>query len=281
MPGTSDSFRQRYGGWALIAGGSDGLGAALADGLARRGMNCLLVARRAGPLQATADTLRASYSVEVRTLTLDLAQLDAAAALEQAVAGLDLGMVVFNAGAEASGDKFVDAPYADWESVIHRNILFLTDALYRFARRFAAQRRGALLIVGSEASLGGGARGAMYTATKGYALNLGESLWAELEPLGVDVLTLLFRITDTPMLRSVLARKGIPIETVGAVPVDRLAEATIAALGRGPVLNFDETPADAGQLTSAAVRRERARAVSAALEGFYAPVETSDLSETR
>lgn len=273
MADTSISFGKRYGAWALIAGGSDGLGAAIADGLARRGMNCLLVARRAGPLEDTAAALRARYPVEVRVLTLDLAEADAAASLERAVAGIDLGMVVFNAGAEASGAKFIDAPYSDWTSVIQRNIGFLTDALYRFARKFAAQRRGALLIVGSEASLGGGARGAMYTATKGYALNLGESLWAELEPLGVDVLTLIFRIADTPMLRSVLARKGIPVEAVGAVPVADLAEATIDALGQGPVFNFDETSADAGLMTSAAVRRDRARGVSEALEGFYAVKE--------
>ena len=271
MADTGISFSKRYGAWALVAGGSDGLGAALADGLAGRGMNCLLVARRAGPLEETAAAIRAKYPVEVRVLSLDLAEADAAAALERAVAGIDLGMVVFNAGAEASGAKFIDAPYADWTSVIQRNIGFMTDALYRFARKFAAQRRGALLIVGSEASLGGGSRGAMYTATKGFALNLGESLWAELEPLGVDVLTLIFRIADTPMLRSVLARKGIPVEAVGAVPVADLAEATIAALGQGPVFNFDETPADAGQMTSAAVRRARARGVSDALEGFYAP----------
>lgn len=276
MADSSISFSERYGAWALIAGGSDGLGAALAEGLARRGMNCLLVARRAGPLEDTAAALRAKYPVEVRVLTLDLAEPDAAAALERATAGIDLGMVVFNAGAEASGAKFIDAPYADWASVLQRNILFLTDALFRFSRKFAGQRRGALLIVGSEASLGGGARGAMYTASKGFALNLGESLWAELESLGVDVLTLLFRIADTPMLRSVLARKGIPVEAVGAVPVADLAEATIAALGQGPVFNFDETGADAGQMTSAAVRRARARGVSEALEGFYAPVESDD-----
>lgn len=276
MADSNISFGRRYGAWALVAGGSDGLGAALADGLARRGMNCLLVARRAGPLEETAAALRAKYPVEVRVLTLDLTQPDAAASLERAVAAIDLGMVVFNAGAEASGAKFIGAPFADWESVLQRNVLFLTAALYRFARKFAAQGRGALLIIGSEASFGGGARGGMYTATKGFALNLGESLWAELEPLGVDVLTLLFRIADTPMLRSVLARKGIPVEAVGAVPVADLAEATIAALGQGPVFNFNETAADAGQMTSAAVRRARARGVSEALEGFYAPVEPGE-----
>ena len=262
------SFRARYGEWAVIAGGSDGLGAAFAHGLAARGLNCLLVARRQAALDTVAAALRRDHGVEARTLSLDLGADDAAGRLEEATADVDLGVVVFNAGAEATGAPFLDAPFAEWRTLIDRNILFLTQALYGFGRRMRTQARGGLIVVGSEAAFGGGARGAMYTASKGYALNLCESLWAELGPYGVDMLTLSFKIADTPTLRAVLARKGIPIELTGAVPPATLAQATIAALGNGPILNFDETdPAD--PLTSAAVRRARVEQVSAALEGFY------------
>ena len=261
-------FRARYGEWAVIAGGSDGLGAAFAHEIAARGMNCLLVARRQAPLDDVAAALRRDHGVEARTLSLDLGANDAARRLEEATATLDLGLIVFNAGAEATGAPFLDASFADWRTLIDRNILFLTEALYGFGNRMRTQGRGGLIVVGSEAAFGGGARGAMYTASKGYALNLCESLWAELRPQGVDVLTLLFKIADTPTLRTVLARKGIPIEATGAAPPAALAEATIAALGDGPILNFDETdPAD--PLTAAAVRRARVEQTSAALQGFY------------
>jgi uncharacterized protein len=263
-------YSERYGAWALIAGGSDGLGAALAHELAARGLNCLLVARRVAVLDALAADLRATHGVEVLTLPLDLSVPDAAAQLEAATATLDLGIVVFNAGAEASGRHFVDMPFVDWLPTLQRNIIGLTDALHRFATRFRAQGRGGIVIVGSEAAFGGAARGALYTASKGYSLNLGESLWAELAPYGVDVLTLLFRISDTPMLRSVLARKDIPVEATGATPPAEIARATIAALPHGPVLNFDEATSPTGaNLTSGAVRRENVRRVSAGMEGFY------------
>jgi uncharacterized protein len=39
-------FRDRYGPWALVAGASDGVGAADARALAERGVNVMLVARR-------------------------------------------------------------------------------------------------------------------------------------------------------------------------------------------------------------------------------------------
>ena len=270
IPEDGLAYSQRYGAWALVAGGSDGLGAAFAHDLAGRGMNCLLVARREAPLKALADILHQTYGVEARTLSLDLGQPDAASLLEEAAADLDLGIIVFNAGAEDSGALFADEPFSRWQSLLQRNIMALTEALHRFAIRFRAQGRGGIVIVGSEAAFGGGARGALYTATKGYALNLGESLWAELAQHGVDVLTLLFKISDTPTLRAVLARKGIPIEAVGATPPAALAQATLDALPHGPTLNFDEGRPDEPYISSAQ-RRARAVAVSAALEGFYAP----------
>jgi short-subunit dehydrogenase len=258
------------GRWALILGGSDGLGAAFADDLARRGMHCLLVARNANKLAATAQAITMRRGVNVQTLALDLGSPDAVDRLAVATTEIDLGLVVFNAGAEASGQLFADAPMMQWRTVIDRNIGFLTSALHHFSQRFVAERRGALLIVGSEAAFGGGARGALYTASKAYALNLGESLWAELKPLGVAVQTLLFKIADTPMLRTVLARKGIPIEVTGAVAPEILARATIDALFDGPVFNFDEEGAGEPS-TTAAGRRSRVNNVSAQLEGFYAP----------
>jgi len=269
MPIDETRFAADYGDWALIAGGSDGLGAAFAEEIARRGVNLILVARRPGPLDIVAADLRARHKVEVRTLPLDLGAPGAAACLEEETMGVRLGLVVFNAGAESSGALFHDAPYETWRQLIDRNILFLTDALYRFGARFRAEQRGGLVVVGSEAAFGGGARGAMYTASKGYALNLCESLWAELRPHGVHIQTLLFKIADTPTLRAVLERKGIPIDVTGAIAPEILARETIVALPEGPVFNFDEdSPED--PLTSARLRRARVLGVSEQLESFYA-----------
>ncbi|HEY9595794.1 MAG TPA: SDR family NAD(P)-dependent oxidoreductase, partial [Spirochaetia bacterium] len=50
-------FRIRYGSWAVVAGGSEGLGAAFAEQLAEAGMNLVLCARRAETLEKTAARL--------------------------------------------------------------------------------------------------------------------------------------------------------------------------------------------------------------------------------
>ena len=255
------------GKWALITGGSDGLGLAFAIELAQRGMNCLLVARRADRLANAAEGLRA-HGVEVRTLSLDLAAPDAVARIAAASADLALTLAVFNAGAEASGAEFLDLPYADWAATIQRNIAFLTEALHHFGNWLVNSGGGGLIIVGSEAAFGGVAKSGIYTATKGFALNLGETLWAELTPRGVDVVTLLFKIADTPTLRATLARRGIPVEATGASDPALLARGTIDALGAGPVYNPDETAPD-DPLTGHAARRERVLAKSELMKSFY------------
>lgn len=69
-----EAFRHRYGPWALIAGGSEGLGAAFAKD--DRGLNLFLVARRGEPLERTAARLRGAAGVEVRTLAADRGSAD-------------------------------------------------------------------------------------------------------------------------------------------------------------------------------------------------------------
>ena len=60
----SDStFRHRYGPWAVIAGGSDGIGFAFADQLAAKGLHLVLLARRENILNECADRLRTRYGV--------------------------------------------------------------------------------------------------------------------------------------------------------------------------------------------------------------------------
>lgn len=132
----SDMFRQRYGQWALIIGGSDGLGADFARDIARRGLNCVLVARRLPVLEALAAELMAETGMEVRTASIDIAQSDAVDRLASLVEDIDLGLVVFNAGADSSGSTFLGSPLSMWQDIVRRNVNMLTDGLYHFADRF-------------------------------------------------------------------------------------------------------------------------------------------------
>ena len=263
------AFIQRYGTWALITGGSDGLGEQFARHAASRGLNCLLVARIAGKLEALASKLREELGVEVRTRSLDLTADGAAAELKVAAGGLEIGLVIFNAGGDTAGTRFLESPIEDWRALMRRNVDLLTEACHHFGGAMVKRGRGGLLIVGSEAALGGQGKLSIYTATKGYAINFGESLWQELRPHGVHVLNAIIGATDTPHLRHALASRGLPLAAVTLANPDDVARFMVNGLARGPTLFYgaDETSADLPK--SSRRRRERVEELTKLLEQFY------------
>jgi short-subunit dehydrogenase len=87
-----------YGPWAVIAGGSEGVGAEFARQLAAAGLNLVLLARKPGPLEVTAESCR-GHGVEVRTIAVDLVDPDGADRLFQATADIEIGLLIYNAGA--------------------------------------------------------------------------------------------------------------------------------------------------------------------------------------
>src|SRR6478609_4480154 len=72
-PVTDRTYADSYGPWALIAGASVGIGAALSHEAAPRGLNVVLRARGKGQLDATAAEVAEQHGVEVRTIATDLA----------------------------------------------------------------------------------------------------------------------------------------------------------------------------------------------------------------
>ena len=91
------AFCAGYGEWAIVAGASEGLGAEYAKQLASRGLNLILIARRAELLQTLATKLSDQYHVEIRTIALDLSLPDTAGQIFETADGLEIGLLVYNA----------------------------------------------------------------------------------------------------------------------------------------------------------------------------------------
>src|SRR5512138_2429849 len=98
----------RYGRWALVAGASEGLGAAFSEELARRGMSVLMTARRPELLEKAAAGIRARTGAEVRTHALDLSEPGSLVKIGKAAEGLEIGILVCNAALAYTG-RFLDA----------------------------------------------------------------------------------------------------------------------------------------------------------------------------
>jgi short-subunit dehydrogenase len=225
-------FAQRYGRWAVIAGGSEGIGASFADRLAAQGLDLVLIARKPEPLERLADRLRATHGVQVRALSLDLAAADMAEQVAGATAGLEVGLLVYNAGASHVMEDFLDQPLEGPDASLHLirlNVLGPVALCHHFGRAMRERRRGGIVVCGALAP--SGARYvAAYGGAKGFSLNFTESLWAELRPYDVDVLQLLVGQTRTPAME----RMGVAFAEGIDMSSDAVADEALANLANGP-----------------------------------------------
>src|SRR6202034_4096950 len=117
----SVTFATKYGPWALVAGASDGVGAAFAAGLAERGVNVVLLARRQGVLDQVAAEIESRTSAQTRTLAVDLAAPNAASVVAATTSDLEIGFLVYCAGADPNYEPFLDNSVEAAEAMGHRN----------------------------------------------------------------------------------------------------------------------------------------------------------------
>lgn len=256
----SPDFLEKYGPWAVVIGASHGTGAESARQLAALGLNCALVARSEPSLLALKDELETHYKVEARVITADLSTEAGVSHVEESLQDLDLGLMVYNAGAPAYPSTFLNAPLATWKDLLNLGANALMSLTHSIGQKLRARGKGGILLMGSHAGLGGNKKFAMYTATKGFMLNFGESLWMELKDQGVDVLNFLIMVVDTPTLRKEMQRAGIEGcdgETIpGVYPAETIVRLALRELPNGPTFihpEDEEQQAGTGKARGAAV----------------------------
>lgn len=182
-----EKFLSKYGPWGVVTGASQGIGLEFAKGLAEKGMDLVLVARKADKLEAVAESLRAEHGVQVRVVAEDLSKPVGLEGVKKATQGLEVGMLVNNAGAWQFG-SFLDNDIDRDVSSVALNVEAPMVLSHHFANQMAERGRGGIINVGSGAALHGVPGQAAYSATKGFLKNFSESLYRELKPKGVDVL---------------------------------------------------------------------------------------------
>lgn len=222
----------KYGPWAVVAGGSEGVGAEFARLLAGSGVNLVLVARKPAALEATAQECR-ELGVEVHTLAIDLVDAGSVANLIALTDGLEVGLLIYNAGANTCSEEFLDADLADFQRVIELNITTMMTLVQHYGRAMRERRRGGILLVGSMAGYLGSVCHTVYGGVKAYGRIFAEGLWLELRDHNVDVLELVLGVTRTPAMERVGLNFDIPGMKV-ADPAE-VAREGLDHLADGPV----------------------------------------------
>jgi uncharacterized protein len=187
-------FRERYGDWAIVAGASEGLGAAWADALCDLHMNVLLIARRDKEMKALAQALESKYpGIQVDTLVLDLSDSDDT--VDEVFATQVLGnkerkygMLVYNAAHSLVG-SFLDSPVEKQHLTVNVNVQSVLTVTHRFGNYLKSNRyTGGIILMSSLSGEVGTSFVSNYAGTKSWNTAFAHGLRYELAPLGIDVL---------------------------------------------------------------------------------------------
>jgi len=219
----------KYGPWALVTGASSGLGAEYARQIAAKGLHIILVARREDRLQELATEITKDYDVETRVIAADLTADGACARVIEETRDLEVGLLVNNAGYGMSGNYHQLDPDRQVNMTVLNCVVpvLLTN---HYLPQMIDRGRGGLIFLASTAGYQATASFGTYGATKAFNLMLGESLWKECKPLGVDSLAVSPGFTRTEFTDVADMDPGL----FRVATADQVVAASLRNLGRRP-----------------------------------------------
>ena len=137
---------QLKGKCALVTGGSEGIGKAIAMTLAKEGVNVAICARRLEPLEKTAEEIRNATGVTVVAITADLTKdAEAKSFVETAAKKLgSLDLMINNAGS-APGGVIETLTEADWEQAMQLKFMGYVRCL-RYALPIMVKQGGGRVV---------------------------------------------------------------------------------------------------------------------------------------
>ncbi|KAJ0173154.1 hypothetical protein K1T71_011330 [Dendrolimus kikuchii] len=179
------------GKWALVTGGTDGIGKEYARALAARGCDIVLISRSLEKLQATAEELERDYNILTKIIQADFSEDDNIYEnIEKEISGLEIGTLVNNVGISYTyPEYFCELP--DWDklssSLIRVNIVSLTKITHMVLPGMVRRGRGIVINIGSASSMIPSPLLTVYAATKAYVDKFTEGLEMEYDDKGITI----------------------------------------------------------------------------------------------
>ena len=173
--------------WAVVTGGSSGLGVAFAERLAAEGADIWLAARSEDRMREVAQRLEHNYGVATRISSVDLADAGARADFTAEVAEAGVSHLINNAGFAQLGDFAGSDPRRTTE-MLELNVVALTELVHAVLPGMRRRGSGAIINVASTAAFQPTPSMTVYAASKAYVLRFSTGLWRELKGTGVRVI---------------------------------------------------------------------------------------------
>jgi short-subunit dehydrogenase len=205
-------------GWALITGGSSGMGLEYARQLAAKGFDLILVSNRQEELEQAQEELSRTSTVKVITRFQDLARQNAADELmafcqEQS---MEVEILINNAGMFFF-EELTPENEAKALAMMQLHVYTPTRLCLLFGEEMKRRGHGYLINMSSMAAKLPCPGITIYSATKAYLKSFSKSLYFEMRPYGVGVTTVCPAAIATPLykLKPSLLKLGVNIGLIG------------------------------------------------------------------
>ncbi len=180
------TYRNDYGTWALVVGGSTTVGEQFARQLGAKGMNVAMVSRRQEKLDEIGAEIRDAHGVETRSIALDLMNEGALDALFEATSDLEIGYLVVNANLHKV-NYFHLMPIEHKHVMLRMNYEMPVKLTHHFGARMVERSKGAVVFINALNALTPIDIDAVFQGTKAALRVFSESLWLEYRKHGVRV----------------------------------------------------------------------------------------------
>lgn len=205
-PGERFMDLQIAGQTAVVIGGANGIGLAIARAFAREGADVALLDIH-GSVTTTAGELAAETGRQVLGLMVDATQYpamqQAATVIERALGRFDHIVYAAGMGSGKYGFPFWNLEPGDWDRTLRVNLLGAVHAAHAFAPTLAEARRGTFLFITSVAGQIGSQTDPPYSAAKAGLINFTQCAARDLAPYEVRVNAIAPGMVKTDINRAV------------------------------------------------------------------------------
>ncbi|CAH8531197.1 unnamed protein product [Schistosoma bovis] len=177
---------RKAGEWAVVTGGSSGIGEAYAEELAKEGLNIMLIGNDEEQLSAVSNRIANTYNVQTRIVVADFTKDDAYEIIRPAVDQLStIACLVNNVGMLLPFELFageVDSPNEESiRNIIHCNILSTVTMTNIILPKMLTQKgpNPGIINIGSYSGLKVFPHATVYASTKASIIQFSRCLAAE------------------------------------------------------------------------------------------------------
>lgn len=197
-----ETYQQHYQYYALITGGTSGIGYELAKLLAQDGNDLILVARNANELISASRELMMQYGVDVITYSKDLFDPENAFALYREIQSRKIRIdILINDTGHGQYGEFIDTDIRKELDIINLNISSLVVLTKLFLSDMVSRKSGRILNLSSIASKSPGPWQSVYYGTKAFVQSFTEAIRNETKNTGVTITALLPGASDTDFFK--------------------------------------------------------------------------------